>query len=123
MGDYEDDSPYPEVRAAVANTDDPDMPASTLRAWAIGLLWAILIPGLNQCVLSIYVTTIWVYLLVFLFRFFFFRYPSVSVGPLVAQLLSYPIGRAVALLPDVNILGFQLNPGPFSIKEYVSCWF
>ena len=56
----EDDSPYPEVRSAVANTDDPDMPCGTFRAWLIGLVWAILIPGLNQ--------------------FFFFRYPSVTVG-------------------------------------------
>ena len=48
IGDYEDDSPYPEVRAAVANTDDTSMPVNTFRAWVIGLLWAIVIPGLNQ---------------------------------------------------------------------------
>lgn len=35
------------------------MPVNTLRAWVIGILWAILIPGMNQ--------------------FFFFRYPSVTV--------------------------------------------
>ncbi|KIO25491.1 hypothetical protein M407DRAFT_210540 [Tulasnella calospora MUT 4182] len=99
IGDYEDDSPYPEVRAAVANTDDPTIPVNTWRGWIIGIVWAILIPGLNQ--------------------FFFFRYPSVTIGPLVAQLLSFPIGRAFALLPDVRILGFRLNPGPFSIKEHV----
>ena len=56
----EDDSPYPEVRSAVANTDDPDMPVNTFRAWVIGIVWAILIPGMNQ--------------------FFYFRYPSVTVG-------------------------------------------
>ncbi|KAG8946224.1 hypothetical protein FRC04_011970 [Tulasnella sp. 424] len=99
IGDYEDDSPYPEVRAAVANTDDPTIPVNTWRAWLIGIAWAILIPGLNQ--------------------FFFFRYPSVTIGPLVAQLLSFPIGRAFALLPDVKILGIRLNPGPFSVKEHV----
>jgi hypothetical protein len=55
----EDESPYPEVRSAVANTDDPAMPTSTFRAWVIGLMWAILIPGVNQ--------------------FFFFRYPSVNI--------------------------------------------
>lgn len=27
------DSIYPEVRAAVANIDDPDMPVNTFRAW------------------------------------------------------------------------------------------
>lgn len=51
----EDDSPYPEVRSAVANTDDPSIPVDSVRSWVIGLIWAIIIPGLNQ--------------------FFFFRYP------------------------------------------------
>ncbi|KAG8741015.1 hypothetical protein FRC10_003438 [Ceratobasidium sp. 414] len=31
LGDIEEDSPYPEVRSAVANTDDLDMPCSTFR--------------------------------------------------------------------------------------------
>ena len=65
----EDDSPYPEVRSAVANFDDPDMPASTLRAWSLGLVWAILISGMNQ--------------------FFYFRYPSVSIGSVRTPL--YPV--------------------------------
>jgi hypothetical protein len=43
----EDESPYPEVRAVVANTDDPTMPVSTFRAWIIGLIWAVLISGVN----------------------------------------------------------------------------
>ena len=46
--DLEEDSPYPEVRSAVANTDDFDMPCATFRAWLVGLVWAIIIPGLNQ---------------------------------------------------------------------------
>ncbi|KAH8078033.1 OPT oligopeptide transporter [Cristinia sonorae] len=96
----EDDSPYPEVRSAVANTDDPSIPASTIRVWVIGLIWAILIPGLNQ--------------------FFFFRYPAVYVGGVVAQLLSFPIGRLwQRFVPNVKIFGQELNPGPFSIKEHV----
>lgn len=45
----EDDSPYPEVRASVSNTDDPDMPSSTLRAWVIGICFAILVPGKSAC--------------------------------------------------------------------------
>ena len=56
----EDDSPYPEVRSAVANFDDPEMPTSTIRAWILGIAWAILLSGMNQ--------------------FFYFRYPSVVVG-------------------------------------------
>ncbi len=48
IGDVEEDSPYPEVRSAVANTDDPDMPCSTIRVWFLGMIMAIIIPGLNQ---------------------------------------------------------------------------
>ncbi|KAH7325196.1 OPT oligopeptide transporter [Rhizoctonia solani] len=100
LGDLEEDSPYPEVRSAVANTDDPDMPCSTLRAWMLGLVWAIVLPGLNQ--------------------FFYFRYPSVTIGNLVAQLLSFPMGRFLAyILPRWTVFGLELNPGPFSIKEHV----
>ncbi|TFK61872.1 small oligopeptide transporter, partial [Pluteus cervinus] len=96
----EDDSPYPEVRSAVANFDDQTMPASTLRAWVLGIFWAIVIPGMNQ--------------------FFYFRYPSVVVGSLVAQLVIFPLGRAWArFVPPVRVLGVSLNPGPFSIKEHV----
>ncbi len=40
----EDDSPYPEVRSAVANTDDPDIPVGTIRAWVLGLIFAIILP-------------------------------------------------------------------------------
>ncbi|CAK5269213.1 unnamed protein product [Mycena citricolor] len=100
VGMLEDDSPYPEVRSAVANTDDPTIPVSTLRAWTLGLIWAIILPGLNQ--------------------FFFFRYPAVTVTSIVAQLLTFPLGRAWAhLVPRLSVLGIELNPGPFSIKEHV----
>jgi hypothetical protein len=58
----EHESPYVEVRSAVANTDDPTMPSSTFRAWVVGLIWAIILPGVNL--------------------FFFFRYPSINI-PLV----------------------------------------
>ena len=55
----EDDSPYPEVRSAVANYDDQSMPVNTLRAWVLGILWAIILPGINE--------------------FYYFRYPSLMV--------------------------------------------
>jgi len=99
-GEWEDESPYPEVRAAVSNTDDMEMPVETFRAWTIGLLWAIFIPGLNQ--------------------FLHFRYPSITIGSLVAQLLSFPLGCLWArTVPGVRIFGVSLNPGPFSLKEHV----
>jgi hypothetical protein len=38
MISVEDDSPYPEVRSAVANTDDPSIPCNSFRAWVMGTL-------------------------------------------------------------------------------------
>jgi hypothetical protein len=53
-------------------------------------------------------------------QFFFFRFPSVIIGNLVAQRLAYPMGRAWAkVVPDWKIFGVSLNPGPFSVKEHV----
>lgn len=37
LENLEEDSPYPEVRASVSNTDDPDMPCLTFRVWVVGL--------------------------------------------------------------------------------------
>lgn len=79
----EEDSPYPEVRSAVANTDDPgpvllssstqypthalnflsEMVCATVRAWTIGLVLSIVISGLNQ--------------------FFNLRFPSVQLNSFV----------------------------------------
>ncbi len=95
------------------------MPVSTLRSWVIGILWAVLIPGLNQ--------------------FLFFRFPSITVSgvsshllhprrdrltkilsQIVAQLLSFPVGRLWAhVVPRVKVFGISLNPGPFTVKEHV----
>ena len=98
--EFDDDSPYPEVRSAVANTDDPSIPVMTLRVWVLGLAWSIVISGVNQ--------------------FLFFRYPSVPVVGIVAQLVSYPLGSLWAsYVPRKRIFGIALNPGPFSIKEHV----
>ncbi|KIY50217.1 small oligopeptide transporter [Fistulina hepatica ATCC 64428] len=103
----EDDSPYPEVRSAVANFDDPDMPCSTPRAWVLGMIFAILIAGTNQ--------------------FFYLRYPTVQITQVVAQLVIFPLGRAWARIIPVWQLRIvlqlpvplNLNPGPFNIKEHV----
>jgi hypothetical protein len=38
----------------------------------------------------------------------------------VAQLLSFPCGRAAAAyIPNWRIMGVPLNPGPFTVKEHV----
>ncbi|KAG8831066.1 hypothetical protein FRC18_007173 [Serendipita sp. 400] len=115
--DIEDDSPYPEVRAAVANTDDVSMPANTFRMWLLGMLFTVLIAGLNQ--------------------FFSMRYPSIQITALVAQLVALPAGKVceriftaryfTITLPNfsrrpgdawTHRYRFTLNPGPFNIKEH-----
>ncbi|KAK0505821.1 glutathione transporter [Armillaria luteobubalina] len=102
--DFDDESPYPEVRAAVSSVDDPSMPVNTFRMWTIGLFFTFFLPGLNQ-VLGM-------------------RYPSLYITGLVIQLLSLPIGKGMErILPTTrfNTFGFvwSLNPGPFNIKEHV----
>ncbi|KIH94024.1 hypothetical protein SPBR_05582 [Sporothrix brasiliensis 5110] len=97
-------SPYPQVRAVVANEDDPSMPSSTVRAWAIGLSFAVLLAFVNQL--------------------FSIRQPAIVVGATIAQMLAYPLGTAAArVLPDwgVAVAGSRvsLNPGPFSPKEHM----
>lgn len=92
--ELEDNSPYPEVRAAVSNVDDPNIPVDTVRAWFIGILFACAGSFLNQ--------------------FFAIRYPYVTLGGLAAQLLAYPFGRFLALVLPKG----PLNPGPFNVKEH-----
>lgn len=100
-----DNSPFAEVRANVPNTDDPDMPVSTFRAWLIGFIFTMLGSGINQ--------------------FFSMRYPSVTISSIVAQLLAYPVGCTLAkILPvkTVRLFGrrdFVINPDHhFNMKEH-----
>jgi OPT family small oligopeptide transporter len=97
-------SPYAEVRAVVSNKDDVSIPCSTIRSWAIGILFSLVLGFINQL--------------------FDVRQPSIRVLANVAQLLAYPIGKAAEnWLPDVGITLFgvrhTLNPGPFSKKEHM----
>lgn len=108
MDEPEEDSPYPEVRASVSNTDDPEMPALTIRMWFCGMLLNIIAIALNT--------------------FFNFRYPSPFLTPLVVLLVAYPFGKLLASTMPITtyylpaFLGgsaFSLNPGPFNVKEHV----
>ncbi|KAG5996715.1 hypothetical protein E4U43_002816, partial [Claviceps pusilla] len=97
------DSPYPEVRAAVRNYDEHHLPCNTVRAWTIGLLLVVLGASMNTL--------------------FSLRQPSISIGPLVAQIIAWPMGHAWArLMPSRTFTTFglrwSLNPGPFNIKEH-----
>ncbi|KAI6966827.1 small oligopeptide transporter, OPT family [Hortaea werneckii] len=101
-----DTSPYPEVRAVVPETDDPDMPVNTLRMWVLGTIWTLIGAGVNQ--------------------FFSLRYPAVHIVSIVAELLVFPMGVALAhILPICSVeLPFfgtwRVNPDHhFNIKEHV----
>ncbi|KAF2745199.1 OPT-domain-containing protein [Sporormia fimetaria CBS 119925] len=67
-----DNSPYPQVRASVAATDDITLSINTPRMWTLSLLFAILGSSTNL--------------------FFSLRYPSVSITPIIALLLVHPLG-------------------------------
>ncbi|KAI7199863.1 small oligopeptide transporter, OPT family [Hortaea werneckii] len=101
-----DTSPYPEVRAVVPETDDPDMPVNTLRMWVLGTIWTLIGAGVNQ--------------------FFSLRYPAVHIVSIVAELLVFPMGVALAhILPicsvDLPYFGtWRVNPDHhFNFKEHV----
>lgn len=98
------DSPYPEVRAVVDNTDDVTIPVNTFRVWVLGTLFAILGTGIDQ--------------------FFSLRYPGISIYSYLIQFLAFPCGLFMAkVLPTATIplgpLSFTLNPGPFNQKEHM----
>ncbi|CAM1505395.1 Fc.00g110320.m01.CDS01 [Cosmosporella sp. VM-42] len=100
--DDEEDSPYPEVRAAVRNFDE-DLPCNTVRAWTIGLSLVVVGASMNTL--------------------FSLRSPSIGVGPLIAQIIAWPLGHGWArVMPAKEFTTFglkwSLNPGPFNIKEH-----
>lgn len=92
-----------EVAANVSTVDDPSMLVLTFRSWFLGLLFTCLLSFVNQ--------------------FFWYRTSPLFVGTLVAQLLTYPLGKFMAkTLPQRRFRifrrSFTLNPGPFTIKEH-----
>jgi OPT family small oligopeptide transporter len=100
--DLLDNSPYPEVRAAVPNRDEGGH-SNTIRAWVIGLLLATIGSALNML--------------------FSMRQPYIVIPSYVAQVVAYPIGLAWAkVMPNktYKVFGvrFNFNPGPFSKKEH-----
>jgi OPT family small oligopeptide transporter len=102
--DFDDESPYPEVRAACTSVDDPTMPVNTFRMWLLGLFYTFLISALNQ--------------------FFSLRFPTVYITGIVAQLTALPLGKGLErILPTTrfNTFGYvwSFNPAPFNIKEHV----
>ncbi len=97
--DIADDSPFPEVRAAVPSTDDPSTPQNTWRMWVLGLVFCSIGSALNTL--------------------FSMHSPSFTITTLVSSLFAWPIGRLWQyIMPDVTFLGMPVNPGPFNIKEH-----
>ncbi|KAI0849872.1 small oligopeptide transporter [Daldinia vernicosa] len=99
----EENSPYPEVRAAVRNYD-VDLPANTIRAWVIGLILCTAGSAVNML--------------------FSLKNPTIQITTYVIQLVAYPIGLGWDLIfPDrqFNIWGVKFNfkPGKFNFKEHV----
>ncbi|KAI0405606.1 OPT family small oligopeptide transporter [Xylaria palmicola] len=99
----EHDTPYPEIRSAVRNYD-VDLPANTIRAWAIGLFLCTLGSAFNMI--------------------FSLRNSSVTITTYVIQLVAYPIGLGWDLIfPDrvFEFAGkkFNFKPGKFNFKEHV----
>ncbi|KAF7525202.1 hypothetical protein G7054_g11180 [Neopestalotiopsis clavispora] len=102
--DDTEDSPYPEVRAAVHNYDE-DMPCNTVRAWTIGLFLVVIGASMNTL--------------------FSLRSPSIGLGALIAQIIAWPIGQGwEKIMPKREYtlwpfgIRWSLNPGPFNIKEH-----
>ncbi|KAJ5091060.1 hypothetical protein NUU61_005930 [Penicillium alfredii] len=97
-----DNSPYPEVRAAVPNVDEGGH-SNTIRAWTIGLIFSTIGSALNML--------------------FSMRQPYIVIPSYIAQVVAYPVGKAwEKLMPNkvfrIGGLEFNLNPSPFSKKEH-----
>ncbi|XP_078177713.1 oligopeptide transporter 3-like [Carex rostrata] len=94
-----------EVALVVPETDDPTLPVMTFRAWLLGL---------TSCTMLIFLNT-----------FFTFRTQPLTISAILMQIAVLPIGRFLAtVLPKKEVKlwgdwGFNLNPGPFNIKEHV----
>jgi hypothetical protein len=71
-GNPSDDSPYAQVRASVAPTDNTSLSIDTPRMWFLSIIFAIAGSSTNL--------------------FFSLRYPSVSLTPVIALLLVHPLG-------------------------------
>jgi OPT family oligopeptide transporter len=71
-GNPSDNSPYAQVRASVAATDNISLSIDTPRMWFLSILFSIAGSSTNL--------------------FFSLRYPSVSLTPIIALLLVHPLG-------------------------------
>ncbi|KAJ5664579.1 hypothetical protein N7507_005310 [Penicillium longicatenatum] len=102
VGELIENSPYPEVCAAVPNYDEGGT-GNTIRAWTLGLIFATIGSGLNAL--------------------FSLHSPTISITSYIAEVVVFPFGVAWArFLPNLTFTLFgnklELNPGPFTKKEH-----
>lgn len=100
--EFSEDSPYPEVRAAVRNTDGGEV-ANTVRSWILGMIFVTVCSGLNM--------------------FLSMRSPAINFPSIIVVLLVYPIGCLWASIVPMRVfktfgLQWTFNTGPFTIKEH-----
>lgn len=80
----------------LCSTDDPTLPVYTFRMWFLGIVFSCLLAFVNQ--------------------FFWYRRNSMTLSPLVIQLVTFPIGKFMErVIPKSRFF----NPGPFNMKEHV----
>lgn len=92
-----------DIRGIVEDNYDSDGSANTLRMWTLSLILSSIISAVDT--------------------FFSFRFPTINIGPIVSQLLAYPLGRLWHIvIPEWEIKlwnwSIELNPGPFNIREH-----
>lgn len=89
---------------AIVPIEDYDVPANTLRMWVLSIVLSAVIGGVDS--------------------FFQMRFPTIHIGAIVAQVISYPIGELwYFVVPQWTVplpwnMSFSLNPGPFNQKEH-----
>ncbi|KAK4674703.1 hypothetical protein QC763_123000 [Podospora pseudopauciseta] len=105
--DPPDNSPYAQVRASVAPTDNTSLSINTPRMWALSILFSFLGSSTNL--------------------FFSLRYPSVAITPVIALLLVHPLGLLWDYLlkrsddpPDEYVDGFRSENASIYSSEYPS---
>ncbi|KAJ5618238.1 hypothetical protein N7528_006881 [Penicillium herquei] len=83
--------------------NDPTEPVLTLRMWVLGVVFCIVVSGLNTL--------------------YTLRTPSITISASVVLLLAHPLGKLwEKIIPDWTVplraWSFSLNPGPFNTKEH-----
>ena len=99
--DPPDNSPFPQVRASVAATDEISASINTPRMWILSLLCAMLGSATNL--------------------FFSLRYPSVAITPVIALVIVHPLGRAwdrLLKLPHDPTENFEYGNRIQKVKEH-----